>query len=98
MYTANVREYCDRCLYFVVPHHKSCASLKVMPTKGIRRVGATHVSLTPQTLRPRCHRLFICSDAVPVQRGHLRVSVVEENGGEGVVVNGFYQGDVTFFP
>ncbi|CAN0395162.1 unnamed protein product, partial [Ectocarpus sp. 12 AP-2014] len=29
---------------------------------------------------------------------HLRVAFVEENGGEGAVVNDLSQGDVTFFP
>lgn len=29
---------------------------------------------------------------------HLRVAFVEENGGEGAVVNDISQGDVTFFP
>ena len=28
----------------------------------------------------------------------LRVALVEENGGEGAVVNDLYQGDVAFFP
>ena len=28
----------------------------------------------------------------------LRVAFVEENGGEGAVINDLYEGDVTFFP
>ena len=33
-----------------------------------------------------------------VIEGHVRVAFVEENGGEGAVVNDLYQGDVSFFP
>ena len=33
-----------------------------------------------------------------VIEGHMRSAFVEENGGEGAVVNDLYQGDVMFFP
>ena len=41
--------------------------------------------------------------ATPIQmlyviEGNMRSAFVEENGGEGAVVNDLYQGDVTFFP
>ncbi|CAN0426793.1 unnamed protein product, partial [Scytosiphon promiscuus] len=33
-----------------------------------------------------------------IKGNDLRVAFVEENGGEGAVVNDLYQGDVAFFP
>eukprot|EP00904_Undaria_pinnatifida_P006385 jgi/Undpi1/2877/HiC_scaffold_14.g06254.m1 len=33
-----------------------------------------------------------------IKGNHLRVAFVEENGGEGAVVNDLYEGDVAFFP
>ena len=33
-----------------------------------------------------------------IKANQLRVAFVEENGGEGAVVNDLYQGDVAFFP
>ena len=50
--------------------------------------------LTPAVLLCACTTMQM----LYVIEGHMRSAFVEENGGEGAVVNDLYQGDVMFFP